>query len=85
MNECKKGNWGGGDFILVAKNMGGIIFTYTKMTRGDFFREGFCPYPKKNIRFLYLVYKKRCSEARGMQLEWIYWKAVSKIALPLSI
>ena len=45
MNECKKGIGGGGDFILVAKNMGGIISTYTKMTRGDSFQGGFCPYP----------------------------------------
>ena len=45
MNECKKGHWGGGDFILVAKNIGGIISTYTKMTRGDSFWGGFCPYP----------------------------------------
>ena len=31
------------DFILVAKNLRGIISTYTKMTRGDSIRGGFCP------------------------------------------
>ena len=40
---------GRGDFILVAKNMGGIISTYTKMTRGDSIRGGFCPYPTNLI------------------------------------
>ena len=37
---------GRGDFILVAKIMGGILSTYTKMTRGDSVREGLCPYPE---------------------------------------
>ena len=31
---------GRGDFILVAKNMGGIISTYTKLARGDSFQGG---------------------------------------------
>ena len=35
---------GGGDYIHVAKNMEGIMSTYTKMSRRDFVREGYCPY-----------------------------------------
>ena len=31
------------DYIHVAKNMGGIMSTYTKMSRRDYVREGFCP------------------------------------------
>ena len=33
----------GRDYIHVAKNMGGIMSTYTKMNRRDYVREGFCP------------------------------------------
>ena len=36
---------GRGDFILVVKNMGGIISTYTKMTRGDSIRGDFVRNP----------------------------------------
>ena len=46
MNECKKGNWvggGGGFYPSCKKHGGGVISTYTKMTRGDSFRGGFCP------------------------------------------
>ena len=32
-----------GDYVLVVKFMGGILSTYTKMSRGGFVREGFCP------------------------------------------
>ena len=39
---AKKGR---GDFILVVKNMGGIISTYTKMTRGDSIRGDFVCIP----------------------------------------
>ena len=46
---------GRGDFILVVKNMGGIISTYTKMTRGDSIRGGFCPYPIRNM-YMFTVY-----------------------------
>ena len=35
----------GGDYVLVVKFMGGILSTYTKMSRGDFVRGGLCPYP----------------------------------------
>ena len=31
------------DYIHVAKNMGGIMSTYTKMSTRDYVREGFCP------------------------------------------
>ena len=31
------------DYIHVARNMGGIMSTYTKMRRRDYVREGFCP------------------------------------------
>ena len=45
MNECKKGKGlrgggGGGGFYPSCKKHGGIISTYTKMTRGDSFRGG---------------------------------------------
>ena len=33
----------GRDCIHVAKNMGGIMSTYTKMSKRDYVREGFCP------------------------------------------
>ena len=33
----------GRDYIHVAKNTGGIMSTYTKMSRRDYVREGFCP------------------------------------------
>ena len=33
----------GRDYIHVAKNMGGIMSTYTKMSKRDYVREGFCP------------------------------------------
>ena len=33
----------GRDYIHVAKNMGGIMSTYTKMNKRDYVREGFCP------------------------------------------
>ena len=33
----------GRDYIHVAKNMGGIMSTYTKMSRRDYVPEGFCP------------------------------------------
>ena len=39
---AKKGR---GDFILVVKNMGGIISTFTKMTRGDSIRGDFVRIP----------------------------------------
>ena len=32
-----------GDYVLVIKFMGGILSTYTKMSRGGFVRGGFCP------------------------------------------
>ena len=32
-----------GDYVLVVKFMGGILSTYTKMSRGGFVRGGFCP------------------------------------------
>ena len=32
----------GRDYIHDAKNMGGIMSTYTKMSRRDYVREGFC-------------------------------------------
>ena len=35
----------GGDYVLVVKFMGGILSTYTKMSRGGFVRGGLCPYP----------------------------------------
>ena len=34
-----------GDYVLVVKFMGGILSTYTKMSRGGFVRGGLCPYP----------------------------------------
>ena len=37
------GGGAGGDYVHVAKNMGGIMSIYTKMSRRDFVREGFCP------------------------------------------
>ena len=49
--SCKI-QWGGlcpsckiqrGDYVLVVKFMGGILSTYTKMSRGGFVRGGFCP------------------------------------------
>ena len=33
----------GRDYIHVAKSMGGIMSTFTKMSRRDYVREGFCP------------------------------------------
>ena len=39
-----------GDYVLVVKFMGGILSTYTKMSRGGFVRGGFCP-------TLYLFYQ----------------------------
>ena len=45
MNECKQGNWGGGDFILVAKNMGGFYSPVYKNDNGDSFRGGFVRIP----------------------------------------
>ena len=45
----------GRDYIHVAKNMGGIMSTYTKMSRRDYVREGFCPTlltPLKNKLYL---------------------------------
>ena len=33
----------GGDYVLVVKFMGGILSTYTKMSRGGFCPGGFCP------------------------------------------
>ena len=33
----------GRDYIHIAKNMGGIMSIYTKMSRRDYVREGFCP------------------------------------------
>ena len=35
----------GGDYVLVVKFMGGILSTYTKMSKGGFVRGGLCPYP----------------------------------------
>ena len=35
--------------IHVAKIMGGIMSAFTKMSRRDFEREGFCPYPFGSI------------------------------------
>ena len=32
-----------GDYVLVVKFMGGILSTYTKMSRGCFVRGGLCP------------------------------------------
>ena len=32
-----------GDYVLVVKFMGGILSTYTKMSRRGFVRGGFCP------------------------------------------
>ena len=32
-----------GDYVLGVKFMGGILSTYTKMSRGGFVRGGFCP------------------------------------------
>ena len=32
-----------GDYVLVVKFMGGILSTYTKMSRGGFVPRGFCP------------------------------------------
>ena len=37
-----KKSWG--YYIHVAKNTEGIMSTYTKMSRRDFVREGYCPY-----------------------------------------
>ena len=34
-----------GDYVLVVKFTGGILSTYTKMSRGGFVRGGLCPYP----------------------------------------
>ena len=50
----------GRDYIHVAKNMGGIMSTYTKMSRRDYVREGFCP----TLAFGYLknVEKKKQSQ-----------------------
>ena len=33
----------GRDYIHVAQNIGGIMSTYTKMSRRDYVQEGFCP------------------------------------------
>ena len=33
-----------GDYIHVAKNMEGFMSTYTKISRRDFVRQGYCPY-----------------------------------------
>ena len=33
------------DYVLVVKFMGGILSTYTKMSRGGFVRGGLCLYP----------------------------------------
>ena len=38
-----------GDYVLVVKFMGGILSTYTKMSRGGFVRGGLCPYPVLSI------------------------------------
>ena len=45
--SCKiqRGGGGGGGYVLVVKFMGGILSTYTKMSRGGFVRGGLCPYP----------------------------------------
>ena len=32
-----------GDYVLVVKFIGGILSTYTKLSRGCFVRGGFCP------------------------------------------
>ena len=39
-----------GDYVLVVKFMGGILSTYTKMSRGGFVRGGFCPTLIKSYR-----------------------------------
>ena len=36
---------GGGDYVLVEKFMGGILSTYTKMSKGGG-GGGLCPYPR---------------------------------------
>ena len=38
--SCKIHRGGGGDYVLVVKFMGGILSTYTKMSRGGFVRGG---------------------------------------------
>ena len=44
--SCKIHRGGGGDYVLVVKFMGGgILSTYTKMSRGGFVRGGLYPYP----------------------------------------
>ena len=42
-----------GDYIHVAKNMEGIMSTYTKMGRRDFVREGYCPYTIRKISMFF--------------------------------
>ena len=36
--------------------MGGILSTYTKMSRGGFVRGGLCPYPRLSISVATLSY-----------------------------
>ena len=56
--EFLQKTWGGiistlwkraGGFYPCCKKHGGIISTYTKMTRGDSFQGGFCPYTSTGI------------------------------------
>ena len=44
----------GRDYINVAKNMGGIMPTYTKMSRRDYVREWFC-----STLLLYMEHRKQ--------------------------
>ena len=67
---AKKGR---GDFILVVKNMGGIISTYTKMTRGDSIRGGFCHLlwdsRKKGVEYImyFLLFQLWDSRKKGVE------------------
>ena len=56
------------DYIHVAKHMGGIMSTYTKMSRRDYVWEGFCPTLLQGYTLFFLVLLKNIDCRYSLEL-----------------
>ena len=70
-----------GDYVLVVKFLGGILSTYTKMSRGGFVRGGLCPYPLCDNKPLLVKLPKQYKNKEGVKISTIVFTQTIVLAI----